>query len=71
MRLLEGRRAEAWVKTLERRGPADLARVKKPVGRIVADVRKNGDRALRRYAEKLDGLAPRSRGNRGVNAPST
>ncbi len=25
-------------------------------GRIVADVRKNGDKALRRYAEKLDGL---------------
>lgn len=60
MRLLEGRRAEAWVKAVERRGAADLARVEKPVGRIVADVRKNGDRALRRYAEKLDGLAPRA-----------
>jgi histidinol dehydrogenase len=33
--------------------------VEKQVGKIVADVRKNGDPALRRYAEKLDGLKPR------------
>jgi len=60
MKTLSGRQAEAYVKKLEQRGPADLARVEKPVRRIVDDVRKNGDRALRRYAEKLDGLAPRS-----------
>jgi len=29
------------------------------VRRIVDDVRKNGDRALRRYAEKWDGLKPK------------
>ena len=45
--------------TLEQRGAADLARVEKTVARIVADVRKNGDQALRRYAEKLDGLQPK------------
>jgi histidinol dehydrogenase len=56
MRTLRGRKAEAFVRTLERRGAADLARVEKKVGRIVADVRKHGDRALRRYAEQLDGL---------------
>jgi len=56
MRTLRGRKAEAFVRTLEQRGAADLARVEKAVARIVADVRKNGDKALRRYAEKLDGL---------------
>jgi len=56
MRTLRGRKAEAFVRTLEQRGAADLARVEKKVGRIVADVRKHGDRAMRRYAEQLDGL---------------
>src|SRR5579864_6814054 len=56
MQALRGRKAEAFVRTLENRGAADLARVEKTVARIVADVRKNGDKALRRYAEKLDGL---------------
>jgi histidinol dehydrogenase len=56
MRTLRGRKAEAFVRTLEQRGATDLARVEKTVARIVADVRKNGDKALRRYAERLDGL---------------
>src|SRR5438270_6270642 len=56
MRTLRGRKAEAFVRALEQRGSADLARVEKTVARIVADVRKNGDKALRRYAEKLDSL---------------
>src|SRR6478752_1059423 len=56
MRTLRGRKAEAYVRALEQRGAADLARVEKTVGRIVADVRKNGDKALRRYAEKFDSL---------------
>jgi histidinol dehydrogenase len=59
MRTLRGRKAETFVRTLEQRGASDLARVEKTVSRIVADVRKNGDRALRRYAEKLDGLKPK------------
>jgi histidinol dehydrogenase len=56
MRTLSGRKAEAFVRALEQRGATDLARVEKQVRRIVADVRKNGDQALRRYAEKWDGL---------------
>jgi len=59
MRLLTGRRAETFVHKLEQRGATDLGRVEKQVRRIVDDVRKNGDRALRRYAEKWDGLKPK------------
>lgn len=57
IRVVRGRRAEAVVRALEQRGATGLSRVEKQVSRIVADVRKNGDRALRRYAEKWDGLA--------------
>ena len=56
MRTLRGRKAEAFVRALEQRGATDLARVEKTVARIVADVRKNGEKALRRYAEKFDSL---------------
>jgi histidinol dehydrogenase len=56
MRKLRGRKAEFFVTALEKRGAADLARVERQVARIVADVRKNQDKALRRYAEKFDGL---------------
>jgi histidinol dehydrogenase len=56
MRVLRGRRAEAMVRALEQRGATDLARVEKQVSRTVADVRKNGDGALRRYAGKWDNL---------------
>ena len=41
---------------LERRGDAALESVLPAVRRIVADVRRNGDRALLRYARKLDSL---------------
>jgi histidinol dehydrogenase len=59
MRVLNGRRAEAFVRRLENRGAASLGKVEGEVRRIVEDVRKNGDRALRRYAEKWDGLQPK------------
>jgi histidinol dehydrogenase len=42
---------------LERRGGAALDQVLPSVKRIVADVRKGGDRAMLRYAVKFDGLA--------------
>ena len=42
---------------LERRGGAALDAVLQAVKRIVADVRKRGDRALLRYAAQFDGLA--------------
>lgn len=59
MRILSGRPAENFVRRLEQRSSTALARVEKQVKRIVDDVRKNGDRALRRYAERFDGLRPR------------
>ncbi len=43
---------------LELRGARNTARTMPVVQRIVGDVRKGGDQALRRYAAKLDGLAP-------------
>lgn len=60
MRVLSGKPAENLVRNLERRGPSDLAKVEKTVRRIVGDVRKNGDKALRRYAEKWDGLGAKA-----------
>lgn len=57
IRILGDKRAEAFVRKMEQRGATDLARVEKPVRRIVEDVRKNGDAALCRYAQKWDGLA--------------
>ncbi|HEY6249582.1 MAG TPA: histidinol dehydrogenase [Candidatus Angelobacter sp.] len=56
MRVLSGRQAENLVRKLERRGSSDLARVETRVRRIVEEVRKEGDKALRRYAEQWDGL---------------
>jgi histidinol dehydrogenase len=50
------KQAEAILAALERRGSAALDSVLPAVKRIVGDVRKHGDRALLRYAAKLDGL---------------
>ena len=58
LRILQGRPAEKRVSALERRGNR-LERVEPRVRRIVQDVRKNGDHALRRYAERWDGLGPK------------
>lgn len=51
------RAAEKTLAVLERRGGAALDSVLPAVERIVADVRKRGDRALLGYAAKFDGLA--------------
>ncbi len=59
MRILSGKKAELLVRKLEQRGETDLARVERSVQKIVRDVRKNSDRALRRYAQKFDGLTPK------------
>jgi histidinol dehydrogenase len=55
MRILEGRAAESYVRKLEERGQK-LDALEPRVRRIVQSVRRDGDRALRRYAEKWDGL---------------
>jgi histidinol dehydrogenase len=49
--------AHATLAALERRGGAALDAVLPAVKRIVADVRRGGDRALLRYAARFDGLA--------------
>jgi histidinol dehydrogenase len=46
---------------LERRSESDAAEVARVARRIVDAVRKGGDKALRKHAEKLDGLLPQSR----------
>jgi histidinol dehydrogenase len=51
------RQAAEVLATLEQRGGAALDSVLPAVKRIVADVRKQGDRALLRYAAQFDGLA--------------
>ncbi len=51
------RQTAELIAALEDRGGAALDTVLPPVKRIVADVRKKGDRALFRYAARFDGLA--------------
>jgi histidinol dehydrogenase len=48
--------AAAALESLERRGVVNTAKVEPVVRRILADVRKRGDAALRGYAAKFDGL---------------
>ncbi|WP_348264334.1 histidinol dehydrogenase [Telmatobacter sp. DSM 110680] len=50
------RKAEEVLATLEKRGGAAFERVLPVVRRIVANVRRSGDRALHRYAAQFDGL---------------
>ena len=58
MRILEGPAAARYVRKLERRGQ-QLDAFEPQVRRIVEDVKRGGDRALRRYAERWDGLRRR------------
>ncbi len=55
MRILSGHSAATRVRKLANRG-SQLAGVEPAVAKIIADVRKQGDRAVRKYAEKWDGL---------------
>lgn len=56
MRILEGARLTRFVKAVAERGATDLADVERAVRRIVLNVRRSGDRAVRRYATQWDGL---------------
>jgi histidinol dehydrogenase len=51
-----GKQTRQMLGELELRGARNTARAMPIVQRIVTDVRKSGDKALRRYAAKLDGL---------------
>ncbi|HEY6373834.1 MAG TPA: histidinol dehydrogenase [Candidatus Sulfotelmatobacter sp.] len=55
MRIVAGREAGALVERLAARG-TDLGRLEPRVRRMVDSVRRGGDQALRRYAERWDGL---------------
>src|SRR5438105_2188672 len=55
MRVLKGAAAETCVRKLGSRG-SRLEGIEPAVRKIVHDVRGNGDRALRKYARKFDGL---------------
>jgi histidinol dehydrogenase len=55
MRLLSGRAAERAVARLAARGSKPSA-VEPLVRRVIRDIRRDGDRPLRRYAERWDGL---------------
>ncbi|MCU1299385.1 MAG: histidinol dehydrogenase [Acidobacteriaceae bacterium] len=58
MRIISGRAAARRVRELAGRS-SQFAKVEPQVKRIVDDVRKRGDRALRKYAERWDGLGSR------------
>jgi histidinol dehydrogenase len=64
MRILSGRAADIAEKSLATRA-TKLTTLEPQVRRIINDVRRNGDRALRRYAERWDGLAQ----NQSVQVP--
>jgi len=51
-----GKETRQMLSELELRGARNTARAMPVVQRIVTEVRKGGDKALRRYAAKLDGL---------------
>src|ERR1700721_617868 len=53
--------AIALIETLEQRGAVNTARVEPVVSRILAEVRKRGDRALLRYGAGFDGLTKEER----------
>ncbi|HTW31742.1 MAG TPA: histidinol dehydrogenase, partial [Candidatus Sulfotelmatobacter sp.] len=50
------RNRERFVRAVEQRGAHDFTEVELAVRRIVNDVRRNGEQALRRYASRWDGL---------------
>ncbi len=56
IRIVSGKQAEALVNRLAARS-VEWSALEPRVRRIVNDVRRTGDRALRRYSEKWDGLA--------------
>lgn len=56
MRILSGREAEEMIACIATRGQC-LGDIEDRAGQIVNDVRHGGDQALRRYAERFDGLS--------------
>jgi len=57
MRMVSGHAAAALVRKLAARG-TELSALEPRVRRIINEVRRGGDRSLRKFAERWDGLAP-------------
>jgi len=56
LRIIEGPQQARLVNALAERGATDLAAVEPVARRIIREVRRSGDRAVRRYAARWDGL---------------
>ena len=59
MKIVSGKRIQPELERQANRRILFSAETEKTVARIIADVRKGGDRALRKYAEKFDSLEPK------------
>jgi len=59
MKIVTGKKIRSQLERQLNRRILFSAKTEKTVARIIAAVRKGGDRALRRYAEKLDSLGPK------------
>ncbi|MEM3440575.1 MAG: histidinol dehydrogenase [Candidatus Bathyarchaeia archaeon] len=60
MRILRGRaQGERFLNKLRGERGEELEEVSRIVGRIIRDVRRFGDRAVRKYSKKYDGVSPR------------
>ncbi|MEM3022897.1 MAG: hypothetical protein QW645_05165, partial [Candidatus Bathyarchaeia archaeon] len=60
MRILRGRaQGERFLNKLRGKRGEELEEVSRIVGRIIRDVRRFGDRAVRKYSKKYDGVSPR------------
>jgi histidinol dehydrogenase len=57
LRILDGPKRDRFVRAQEQRGVNDLAGIEPVVRRIVNNVRREGDKALRRYATRFDKLS--------------
>src|SRR5437763_10907560 len=56
MKVVESRKASRLIAQLVNRGAVNTGKAEPVARKIIADVRKRGDKALRKYAEEWDGL---------------
>src|SRR5689334_10702065 len=56
MKVVEAKKAARIIAQLVHRGAVNTAKAEPVARKVISDIRKGGDKALRRYAEKWDGL---------------
>jgi histidinol dehydrogenase len=56
MKVVESKKAARIIAQLVNRGAVNTAKAEPVARKVISDVRKSGDKALRKYAEKWDGL---------------